>query len=417
MRLTTTTLAALLIVTLAMGCSDGNDPIKLDGAQPTDGMTPVPDGYGPLWPCNEPGKACNAHDPCAINPVCGVDKLCRPASLQICNDGLDCTADTCLGMGQCKFEPKAGSCALPVRAAAATDGGVGPTEIRCFYKDDKKPDDPCQLCDPDNDNKKWTGANGGLCDDNNSCTRDDYCQAGLCKGTYYGGQCADAYGCTEDLCDGKGGCLGNKLKSDWCLIGGVCYKDGMNDLAGTCNTCDVTKSQSAWTPITNSCQIDSKCYKPGDKHPLQCAECDPAASKSSWTVKGDMCLIERAVQKARRQGRHRLRGLRPGQGQVRLDPPGQPLQDRRQVLPEGGQAPAKLRRVRPGGEDDGLDGQGQLLPDQQRLQEPERQGQHRLQPLRPDQGQVRLDRHRRALQDQRDLLQEGRQAPGALRRV
>jgi Beta-propeller repeat len=295
MRLTTTTLAALvaLVFTVALtgGC-DTNDPLKLDGSKPTDGnITPVPDGYGPLWPCNVAGKACNAHDPCAINPVCGADKLCRPDSLQICNDGLDCTADTCLGMGQCKFEPTAGNCALPVHSAAATDGGVGTTEIKCFKKDEKKPDDPCQLCDPDNEKKKWSGANGGLCDDNSTCTKDDYCQAGLCKGTYYGGQCADAYGCTEDLCDGKGGCLGNTLKSDWCLISGVCYKDKMNDLAGTCNTCDVTKSQSSWTPITNSCQIDSKCYKPGDKHPLQCAECDPTLSKTSWVVKGSMCLI------------------------------------------------------------------------------------------------------------------------------
>jgi Beta-propeller repeat len=290
---------ALSATVLTAGCEEEFISPPLDGSpgaeqqQVSDTLiTGLPDGYGPLWPCTVAGKACNAHDPCAIAPVCGADKLCRPTQLQICNDELGCTDDTCMGMGQCRFDPKVGACALAVHTPSPTDGGMGSTEIKCFFKGDKKPGDPCQQCDPDQDKKKWTSANGGYCDDKNQCTKDDYCQGGICKGTSFLTQCADQYGCTEDLCDGKGGCLGNKLKSDWCLIGGACYKDGMNDPGGSCKACDVKQSQSAWSTFTNSCQIDGKCLKPGDKHPLQCAECDPVVSKTTWTVKTPHCLID-----------------------------------------------------------------------------------------------------------------------------
>ena len=284
---------SLLALTL-VGCSDDSsekkDGGKADGSV-SDGTTGLPDGYGPLWPCEVPGQACNAHDPCAINATCGEDKLCRPAALQSCDDGLECTDDVCQGMGLCANQPKAGFCALPVQIGAATDGGVGTTEVRCFKKDDKDPSDTCQLCDPDKDPTKWSPANGGYCDDDNPCTKDDYCAEGQCKGTYYGDQCADEYGCTDDLCDGKGGCLGNELKTDWCLISGVCHKDGTMDPSGGCNVCDVSKSQSAWTPVSNTCTINGKCYKPGDQHPQGCATCDPATSTTQWTPTSTSCAI------------------------------------------------------------------------------------------------------------------------------
>jgi hypothetical protein len=292
-------LTAVLVI--AAGCGDrGSTP---DGKAPTDGPVSqresgLPDGYGPLWPCSTPGQACNAHDPCAIDPVCGQDKLCHPTSLQNCKDDLPCTQDICKGLGLCENTPVAGKCALSVQSGGAGDAGGGTTELKCFDKGDKDPNDPCRLCDPDTSATKWTPANGGTCDDGNACTKDDYCQSGTCKGTYYGNICADGYSCTDDQCDGKGGCLGSKLKSDYCLINGVCYKDGANNPDGSCSSCVVSKSQSSWTPITNTCTIDSKCYKNGDKNPAGCGECDPSTSTSSWTVKGTTCcLINKVVYK------------------------------------------------------------------------------------------------------------------------
>ena len=294
--MTRLSLALVLPLAMAAGCSDDSSK-PVDGGQKQDGITthdmvsPLPDGYGPLWPCEDVGQQCNPHDTCAIQPVCGADKLCRPTGLMSCDDQLSCTVDTCLGMGLCGHEPVKDQCALAV-VVGSSDAGAGTTEIRCFQKDEKHPDDPCRLCDPDKDNKAWSGANGGYCDDHDACTKDDYCSLGVCKGTDYRSQCADTYGCTEDLCDGKGGCLGNPLKSDYCLINAVCYKDRTTHPSGTCNVCDVTKSQSAWTPVTDICMINNICYPKGNLHPLLCAECDPAVNASGWTVKTSNCLID-----------------------------------------------------------------------------------------------------------------------------
>ena len=306
-------LSCLLVMSLAAGCSD--DTFAGDGGSknldakvvPDQISSNLPDGYGPLYDCTKVGKACNAHDPCAINPICGPDKKCRPSFLQDCSDSLDCTVDTCLGQGLCSNEPKTGTCALPVKtggssdSGAAADAGSGPdatpfvTVMKCFKKDERNPSDTCMICKPSDgdsgggNSKAWSPANGGSCDDKNLCTKDDYCQSGVCKGSYFGNLCADGYGCTTDLCDGKGGCLGNKLKPDYCLISKVCYKKNASHPQGSCFTCDPSKSTTAWTPITNTCMINSKCYNKGAKNPAGCGECDPAVSTTKWTVKGTTC--------------------------------------------------------------------------------------------------------------------------------
>jgi hypothetical protein len=261
----------------------------------------LPDGFGTLLPCSKPGQSCKAQNPCAINPVCGTDLLCHPTGIQNCDDGLECTEDRCKGMGLCENTPKDGTCAL-----VETTGGV--PSIKCFKDGDKRGDDPCVVCDSASDKLRWSPANGGACDDGNACTKNDYCQMGTCTGSYYGDQCADNLSCTDDPCDGKGGCLGNSLMSGWCLINGVCFQDGANDPSGACNKCDVKASTSAWTPIVNACQIagsslpppppapppppgPTKCYANGDTHPNgTCAVCDTSKSKTAWTITSG-CLI------------------------------------------------------------------------------------------------------------------------------
>jgi hypothetical protein len=291
---------ALLVGVLAYtGCSgsNGDKDAGVPDSTIADKGAGLPDGYN-YWPCDTPGQACNAHDPCAIDPVCGDDLLCHPSKLQDCDDGLDCTDDLCLGMGLCDHQPKEGKCALGVLVSGADDAGVGgSTEVQCFNDEDKNPSDPCMVCDAEEEPSKWSPANGGACDDGNDCTKDDYCQTGVCKGVYYGGQCADEFGCTEDICDGLGGCVGNQLKADWCLINGVCYMDQATHPSGSCKICDVSQSQSQWTDITNTCLIDGMCYQAGGKHSGGCAECDPAVSTTSWTVKGADCLISNVCYK------------------------------------------------------------------------------------------------------------------------
>ena len=110
-------LAALLWI--LAGCSD-------DSVAPTQDSGPTGDAAA-LYPCKEPGLTCNPHDPCAINPVCGKDLLCHPESYQNCDDGLDCTVDTCGQSGSCLNTPKEGSCALLVK-----DPKGGASEMKCL---------------------------------------------------------------------------------------------------------------------------------------------------------------------------------------------------------------------------------------------------------------------------------------------
>jgi len=324
-------LVAAAAAVIIFGCSDDDNDGKITPDGATADMTPVdtgplppdsfqvPDGYGALYSCTKVGQACNAHNPCALNPICGPDKKCRPSGLQNCDDKLACTTDVCAGLGVCTNKPKKDACKLAVRVGSSTadagpapdggaatleagvsDGSVAPdsgtvpttTEERCFKKDDKKPSDPCMACLPDTSQTKWSGISGGKCDDNESCTKDDTCIGGICKGTSFLSKCADSYHCTKEICDGKGGCKPSVLKSGYCLINKTCYKDGGKHPTGSCFECDVTKSTTAWTAIGNTCLISGKCYKKGDKNTGGCAQCDPASSSTKWTVKGTThCLI------------------------------------------------------------------------------------------------------------------------------
>ena len=307
---------SLFALSMGFSCSDDGDPGFTDaGGQVVDNGQTLPD-YGGGYKCKEPGKSCNAHDACAINPICGKDFICRPERMMDCDDGLTCTTDTCASAGVCSNIPRAGTCKIGVRVPKGTkcsgiklDAGTSPesgadagvtmeTIFCCFSKGDKKPGEPCMACaPPDGDagttgsSTKWSGVSGGACDDGNLCTKSDYCQAGTCAGTNYASTCSDGYSCTKDVCDGKGGCVGNPLMTGFCLINGSCYKDGTNNPTGACGTCDSKTSTSSWTTITNSCLIAGKCYQKGQNNATGCGVCDPSVSTTTWSPVANTCLI------------------------------------------------------------------------------------------------------------------------------
>ena len=269
-------LAAALVLALCAACSDDDESGLTDGGSTGDGPQC---GKSNLWSCSAPGKTCNAHDPCAINPICGKDFCCRADLSQDCSDELDCTSDTCAGSGLCSHTVKAGYCALIVNS-----------KQKCVTTGFANPKNPCQKCDPTKEKKKWSASSGATCDDGNSCTKNDVCASGSCKGTYYGNQCGDGLGCTDDICDGKGACA-NKLKSNYCRIGGKCFKDGAADAKG-CATCDVTTSQYAWTPSKAICKIGAYCYAKGTADTTGCGVCDPSSKSNGWSTAPNRCLIQ-----------------------------------------------------------------------------------------------------------------------------
>lgn len=209
-----------------------------------------------------------------------------------CNDGKPCTkGDMCDGKGACQgmaYSCMPGLC----QATSACDGKGG-----CLVAN--RP-------------------HGAACDDKNLCTKGDVCDGkGGCKGTPYtckpgqcvgtcdgqggcssgfkpkGTACDDLRSCTlGDVCDGYGSCGGTKLVAGYCMITGLCFKDGAKHPTVSCYRCDAKANPSVWSPAKSSCIIDGKCYNQGDLSPGKCARCDTATSATKWTVIGDACLIQ-----------------------------------------------------------------------------------------------------------------------------
>ncbi|HSA21447.1 MAG TPA: hypothetical protein P5076_08365 [Myxococcota bacterium] len=184
----------------------------------------TPGAWAPLTglPCDD-GDPCTRMDSCSLGACLGISYSC--------DDGLDCTADTCDGVGGCSFSILAGRCRI---------GGV------CWADGDPRPGYPCQECDAADSPQAWSSLpNGTSCDDVNVCTTSSTCQNGSCAGAGLI-SCDDGLTCTDDDCDSLSGCFSTVLPGT-CLLGGACFTDGQTNPANPCEACDATAPQ-VWSP-------------------------------------------------------------------------------------------------------------------------------------------------------------------------
>ena len=194
-------------------------------------------------PCDD-GSACTYADRCS-----GGDASACAGTAYGCDDGLDCTLDTCGGTGpeDCTHTPQAGACVI---------GGA------CVAAGALDPQNDCRACDPAHPDGWTDSALGTLCDDGNECTVDDACTAGgACAGD--GFQCDDGLTCTRDLCvvGGAPSCDFSELKPGTCLIDGVCWSAGQGNPDNPCAVCDPSQSATAWwgRPDGTGCTDGRKC--------------------------------------------------------------------------------------------------------------------------------------------------------------
>jgi len=94
----------------------------------------------------------------------------------------------------------------------------------------------------------WVGVvaaqeEGAPCDDDRRCTTDDRIVDGVCTGTAY--SCHDGLDCTNDLCDGAGGCR-HFIASGYCLIDERCYERDARASENACRVCDPSFSNVQW---------------------------------------------------------------------------------------------------------------------------------------------------------------------------
>ncbi|MBL6975666.1 MAG: hypothetical protein ISR64_08050 [Deltaproteobacteria bacterium] len=110
---------------------------------------------------------------------------------------------------------------------------------------------------------------GDLCDDGDPCTHTDRCKGGACVGTAYA--CDDGRACTDDLCDGYGGC-GYPVSEGLCLINNVCFEPGQASALSACVICDPAVSDTAFALAEDgtTCGKDDPCLSEGQCQSGQC---------------------------------------------------------------------------------------------------------------------------------------------------
>ena len=273
-------------------CDDGNDCTK--------------DGCVPLTGCFHEelgGIPCNDADNCTLGDQC-VDGECV-GELVTCEDGNPCTDDVCDGTTGCKFPPSSGLCddddpctfgdfcqdgkCKPGIALSCDDGNdctkdSCDTAVGCLHEAaDASCDDgnPCTVGDACLDGKCVAG--GAMdCDDDNPCT-DDWCGPGGCQHVPNTAPCNDGSSCTVDDACSQGQCAGGTALS--CDDGNPCTSDSCNPLLGCkhTNSSDPCDDSDPCT-LTDSC-VGGVCIGVGaqncdDDNPCTTDFCEPMAGCS-----------------------------------------------------------------------------------------------------------------------------------------
>jgi len=141
------------------------------------------------------------------------------------DDGLDCTSDTCSGIGSCVHTTDIESCLI---------------EGQCYALGEDNPANECSWCFSVSSQTNWTHKDG-----THTCSDD---------GLF----------CTDDMCSGAGTCR-HYTRPDSCLISGHCYYSEENNPVNECSICSPVYSRTSWsdkiagiacTDDTNPCTYD-----------------------------------------------------------------------------------------------------------------------------------------------------------------
>jgi hypothetical protein len=185
--------------------------------------------------CSEGGLSeCSAALP-ATESCNGIDDNCDglPDSDDLCNDNNECTNESCNGTDGCLYEPTSGNVCVDGDGCTYDDqcseGVCTGITIVC---DDN---DPCTVDEcSDGDCIYQPGNDGATCTDDDSCTSEEYCLAGICTAGKIKpeclGACGDAkcvYTESPDNCPVDCGACGDGIcgLNESGQNGGTCPKD------------------------------------------------------------------------------------------------------------------------------------------------------------------------------------------------
>ncbi|MBI5609035.1 MAG: hypothetical protein HY902_09155 [Deltaproteobacteria bacterium] len=232
------------------------------------------------------GASCSDGNACITGATCAGGK-CTGGKPKVCDDNNPCTADACLPAKGCTY---------------TDDDGAGCSDSDSCTVDDKCLGGKCKgapmTCGADDcNNAKCIGGectaapklSGLKCDDGDACTSATTCNGkGLCSGGEIT-NCDDANACTTDSCDSKQGCLHDLATApcsdnDACTVGDACVGGTCNPGTGkvcddgngcTADLCNPIDGACAATPTADPCSDGNACTV-GDA--CAAGKCVPGAS-------------------------------------------------------------------------------------------------------------------------------------------
>ncbi len=204
------------------------------------------------WTANDSGT-CSDGNACTQTDTCQGGQ-CVGSNPKSCDDGVSCTADSCI--------PSTGLCLHTVASGKCLIDGT------CFSKGDPKPlggplVDDCQVCEPSKSQTQWSdAADGTPCREPDglqyTCWR---CQGGTC--TF---PCDDGDPCTADRCHPTKPICDPNPPPQQCCGDGVCDFDDYCYCTADCPSCSGGCCSANGTPGCGEytcalcvCSVDSTC--------------------------------------------------------------------------------------------------------------------------------------------------------------
>jgi len=227
---------------------------------------------------------CDDSNPCTVGDMCQ-NGACAPGGLRDCS-AFD-SASACQ-VGQCNVQtgacvastaPDSSPCGPGTSCSTQScNGGSCIEDVTagclisntCYSAGATNPANACQVCTPNTSRTSWSNRTGS-CDDGDTCTINDTCNAGVCQGTPRDCSSLDST-CSLGVCDTTGSCVAQPRNQGMvCSPSLICASNNCNN--GSCVQ-----------TITEGCLIGNTCYIDGDLRPGNpCQVCDSSVSQTNWT--------------------------------------------------------------------------------------------------------------------------------------
>ncbi len=185
------------------------------------------------------GEACDDGDPCTVGDTCqdgGGFGVCRSGAEKNCDDGNDCTADSCIS----------GECENAIRSGAGCD--VDPCTV-----DTCNVSGICVKGPPLDCSGETTACANGVCNPSTGECEPDYLVAGTsCD--------ADGNACTvDDACDGNGRCIADTEIKDCSGMDDACNTGVCNPTTGDCERDPIPHEGAPCNRDNSDCTPNDTC--------------------------------------------------------------------------------------------------------------------------------------------------------------